>query len=139
MPVDPMVGPGQRPFGHQHVYGVNDGVDQNSTYATLRTTGGGCGAPANIAVYRSSFWMPAMLDGSGGAVLPDFWNIYYKQIPNTHPDCKLRAVDCVNLPNGLQFISGYNMQTGRGGPMDSNNPADPFGYEQANNYFECWQ
>jgi len=135
---DPMVGPAQRPFGHTHVFGVNDSVDQNSTYATLRTTGGGCGAPSSIGVYRSAFWMPAMLDGVGNAVLPDFWNIYYKQIPNTHPDCKLRAVDCVNLPNGLSFISGYNMATGMGGPMDSNDPADPFGYEQADNYFECW-
>ena len=121
---DPMVYPGQAKAGHIHTFGVNNGITPNSTYATLRTTGSGCNAPASIAVYRSAFWFPSMLDGAGNAVMPDYFNTYYKQLPASSPDCKIRAAGgCVPLPNGLRFIEGWNATTMTGGP---------------GGYFECW-
>ena len=120
---DPMVFPGQTKAGHIHTFGVNDGISPNTTYASLRTSGSGCNAPASIAVYRSAFWFPAMLDGAGNAVMPDYFNTYYKQLPASDPNCNIRSAGCVPLPNGLRFVEGYNMNTGMGGP---------------GGYFECW-
>lgn len=120
---DPMVFPGQAQAGHMHTFGVNDGISPNTTYTSLRTSGSGCNAPASYAVYRSAFWFPSMLDGAGNAVMPDYFNTYYKQLPATDPNCQIRATACVPLPNGLRFVEGWNMTTMTGGP---------------GGYFECW-
>jgi hypothetical protein len=53
--------------------------------------------------------MPAMLDGKGNAIRPDFVSIYYKSFPETDPRCTQRSKGCVALPNGLRFIMGRNM------------------------------
>jgi hypothetical protein len=113
--------PGKAP--HLHTFGVNTKTNASSTYQSLRTSGGGCGAPEASAAYRSAFWFPSMLDGAGNVVLPDYFNTYYKQLPKTHPDCLKRSAGCVPLPNGLRFIEGWNPVTGTGGP---------------GGYFECW-
>jgi hypothetical protein len=65
-----------------------------------------------------------MLDGAGNVVMPDYFNIYYKQLPKTNPNCTARSLGCVPLPNGLKFISGFNMQTMAG--------------DGGQRYFECW-
>ena len=113
---DPIVYPGQPGKSHLHQFYGNTGANANSTYSSLR--GGGqstCMSPLN----RSAYWMPAMLDGSGSVVRPDFVSIYYKRRPKTDPKCSLTSGDaqaegnCVNLPNGLKFIFGYDMLTGK--------------------------
>jgi hypothetical protein len=130
---DPLVLPGQPGKApHAHSSGGNSNFDAFQTYASLRASGDACGAPASIAAYRSSFWFPAMLDGAGNYVLPDYFNNYYKQLPNTDPDCKRRAKACVILPAGLSFVWGWNATTDRGGPMDQS--SDDRWYL----WFECW-
>jgi hypothetical protein len=67
--------------------------------------------------------MPAMLDGAGNAVKPDWMNTYYKRLPPNDPACAKTSDpavvgQCVEMPNGLRFILGYNMTTGKGGPTD---------------------
>ena len=63
-----------------------------------------CMSPLN----RSAYWMPAMLDGRGNVVRPDYVAIYYKRRPKTDPKCSLTSGDpqaegnCVPLPNGLE-------------------------------------
>ena len=63
---------------------------------------------------RSAYWMPAMLDGKGNVVRPDYVQIYYKRRPATDPIVS----DPTNpqyegkahpVPNGLRFIFGFNM------------------------------
>lgn len=116
---DPMVYPGQPGAGHRHQFGGNKGTDANSTYATLRTTGGTTCGIDSAPVNRSAYWTPSMLDGAGNVVLPDYFNIYYKRIPAGNPECQ-GAPDathigfCVPLPNGIRFVWGYNMSTGEG-------------------------
>jgi hypothetical protein len=68
--------------------------------------------------------MPAMLDGAGDAVKPDWINTYYKRYPASDPACQKTSDPavvgrCVEMPNGLRFILGYNMATGKGGPTDT--------------------
>ena len=103
---DPIVYPGQPGKSHLHQFFGNTGTNANSTYASLRTTGSStCNSPVN----RSAYWMPAMMNGKGGVVKPNFVSIYYKRRPKTDPLCAKIGVACVDLPRGLRFVFGYNM------------------------------
>src|SRR4051795_13080583 len=126
LPDDPIVYPGQPGKSHLHQFYGNTGANAFSTYSSLRTTGSStCMSPLN----RSAYWMPAMLDGRGNVVRPDYVQIYYKRRPSTDPIVSDPANPqyegkAAALPNGLRFIFGFNML----------NPADsPTG--QA--YFNC--
>jgi hypothetical protein len=115
---DPIVYPGQPGKSHLHQFYGNLGADANSTFASLRTTGNStCGDPNNpAAVNRSGYWMPAMLDGAGHVVKPMYVTIYYKRRPKSDPLCTRSnpgAIgDCVGIPTGIRWITGYNMQGG---------------------------
>lgn len=108
---DPIVYPGQPGRSHLHQFFGNDTADANSTYTSLRSAGNStCMSPAN----RSSYWMPAVMNGKGQVVRPDYVSIYYKRRPLTdpvvsdpnHPQYEGKAV---KLPNGLRFIFGRDM------------------------------
>ena len=103
---DPIVYPGQPGKSHLHQFFGNTGADANSTYASLRTTGSStCNSPLN----RSAYWMPAMMNGKGQVVKPDYVAIYYKRRPKSDPLCAKIGVACVDLPRGLRFVFGHNM------------------------------
>jgi hypothetical protein len=111
---DPIVYPGQPGKSHLHQFYGNTGANASSTYASLRKSGQStCMSPLN----RSAYWMPAMMDGRGNVVRPDHIQIYYKRRPKTDPKCSLSSGDpkaegnCVDLPNGLKFVFGYDMVT----------------------------
>ena len=109
---DPVVYPGQKGKSHLHQFFGNSLTDENSTYQTLRTTGE---STCNNILNRSAYWIPAMLDGKGSVVLPDYVSIYYKRLPSSDPTCKVEGTDCVDLPRGLRYVFGYNMATGEAG------------------------
>lgn len=103
---DPIVFPGQPGKSHLHQWFGNDLADANSTYESLRKTGNStCGNALN----RSAYWMPALLNGKGGVIRPDYVAIYYKRRPKTDPLCAKIGKACVDLPRGLRFIFGRNM------------------------------
>ena len=108
---DPIVYPGQPGKSHLHQFFGNDTADANSTYESLRAVGNStCMSPLN----RSAYWMPAMLNGLGKVVRPDYVTIYYKRRPLTDPiisDSKHPQYQGqgVKLPNGLRFIFGRDM------------------------------
>jgi hypothetical protein len=109
---DPIVFPGKAGASHLHHFFGNTMADANSTYDSLRTTGmSTCGSPVN----RSAYWVPAMMNGKGKVVNPELISIYYKQLPNDHPDCfKNGLKGCRPLPRGLRYVFGYNSKTGTG-------------------------
>jgi hypothetical protein len=115
---DPLVYPGQPGKSHLHQFYGNVSANANSTYASLRQNGGSTCGDSNLpyAVNRSGYWMPAMLDGAGHVVKPQYVAIYYKRIPASDPRCSLANANaignCVGIPTGLRWISGYNMQGG---------------------------
>jgi hypothetical protein len=136
--VDPIVNPGPKGTRshHLHQFFGNTNVQSDSTYASLRAEGGStCNqvgdpfAPGAVALNRSAYWMPAMLDGRGNVVRPDHVSIYYKRRPASdpvisdpsHPKFQGQGVD---LPHGLKFIFGRNM-------TDLSKPAT------GNFYFAC--
>lgn len=108
---DPIVYPGQSGRSHLHQFFGNDAADANSTYESLRATGNStCMSPVN----RSAYWMPAVMNGKGKVVRPDYVSIYYKRRPITdpiisdvnHPQYQGKGA---KLPNGLRFIFGRDM------------------------------
>jgi hypothetical protein len=108
LPDDPIVYPGQPGKSHLHQFYGNTSANANSTYESLRTTGDStCMTPLN----RSGYWMPALLDGRGNVVRPDYVTIYYKRYPASSWQCTDGRVakGCVALPNGLRFIMGRDM------------------------------
>lgn len=109
---DPIMYPGQPGKSHLHQFYGNTAANAYSTYNSLRTTGQStCMSPLN----RSAYWMPALLDGKGNVVRPDYVQIYYKRMPITDSKCSLTSGDpnamgnCIPLPNGLRFIFGRDM------------------------------
>lgn len=108
---DPIVFPGQPGKSHLHQWFGNTTGDAYSTYETLRSRGSStCMNTAN----RSAYWMPAMLDGRGHVVRPDYVTIYYKRHPASSPDClRMAPRGCTGIPRGLRMIFGYDMITHR--------------------------
>ncbi|MFD1786663.1 DUF1996 domain-containing protein [Sphingomonas floccifaciens] len=103
---DPIVYPGQPGASHLHQFFGNTAANANSTYASLRTTGEStCGNILN----RSAYWMPAMMNGRGGVVIPDYVSIYYKRRPANDPYCKVQGIACVPIPRGLRYVFGHDM------------------------------
>jgi Domain of unknown function (DUF1996) len=104
---DPIVYPGQIGGSpHLHQWYGNTLGNARSTYRSLRTSGeSSCMGPLN----RSAYWMPAMLNGSGQVVRPDYISIYYKRAPVAATECGKGGEFCRPLPRGLRYIFGYDM------------------------------
>lgn len=118
---DPIVYPGQPGKSHLHQFFGNTGANANSTYASLRTSGSStCGNFLN----RSAYWMPAMMNGKGMVVSPNYVSIYYKRRPASDPECAKMAKACVQIPRGLRFVFGYDM-------------LNPMGERTGAGYFNC--
>lgn len=107
---DPIIFPGKPGAAHLHQYFGNTKADAYSTYRSLRQSGeSSCMSPVN----RSAYWMPAMLDGVGNVVRPDFVSVYYKRRPAYDPKCDPATSgqaegQCIDLPNGLNFVFGFD-------------------------------
>ena len=109
---DPIVYPGQPGKSHLHQFFGNLGANAHSTFISLRTSGE---STCTNELNRSAYWMPAMLDGKGNVVRPNYVGIYYKRRPKSDPFCTTAAEECVGIPRGLRFIFGF----------DVNKPDDP--------------
>lgn len=110
---DPIVYPGQPGKSHLHEFFGNTAVNAHSTYESLRRTGN---STCDNELNRSAYWMPAMMNGKGKVVRPDYVAIYYKRRPQTDPYCAVEGIACVNLPRGLRYVFGYNMTDPRLSP-----------------------
>lgn len=109
---DPIVFQYQPGKSHLHQFFGNTGANGNSTYGSLRLKGE---STCNNVMNRSAYWIPAMLNGKGKIVRPDYVSIYYKRLPASSPDCQRQGKVCVTLPRGIRYIFGYNMATGDNG------------------------
>lgn len=113
---DPIVYPGRPGAAHLHQFFGNLGANAHSTYASLRQSGD---STCQNALNRSAYWMPAMLDGKGYVVRPDWVSIYYKRRPKNDPFCKTAGSACVGVPRGLRFVFGWD-QTRPNEPQPDN-------------------
>ena len=103
---DPIVYPSQPGKSHLHMFFGNTSADADSTYESLRASGGGScqGGPIN----RTGYWAPAMFDAAGKVVVPDDFIVYYK---GEYADAA-GITSIAELPPGLRMVAGYNMETG---------------------------
>ena len=108
---DPIIYPGKPGAAHLHQFFGNTKANAYSTYSSLRGSGNStCMSPLN----RSAYWMPAMLDGKGSVVRPDYVTIYYKRRPKSSPKCQglggtAKGLGiCVDTPNGIKFVFGFD-------------------------------
>lgn len=123
---DPIVYPGQPGAAHLHQFFGNLGANAHSTYASLRQSGD---STCQNSLNRSAYWMPAMLDGKGHAVRPDWVSIYYKRRPKSDPFCTTAAKGCVGIPRGLRFVFGW----------DQTRPSEPQPENAVHTNFKCVQ
>lgn len=111
---DPIVFPCSPGASHLHQFYGNLGANAFSTFKSLRTSGKSTCANGDNPVNRSAYWTPAMLDGKGNVVQPDYEAVYYKRRPLSDPKCSRKSGDpqaegdCVPVPNGIQFIFGWD-------------------------------
>ncbi|RTK95344.1 DUF1996 domain-containing protein [Candidatus Saccharibacteria bacterium] len=82
---------------HLHMFWGNSRMDASTTDANIMTRGGS--SCAGFEANRSGYWMPAVLDGSNRAVIPDNILIYYKSALNAAAQTKVK-------PQGLKMIAG---------------------------------
>jgi len=107
---DPIVFPGQPGRSHAHQFFGNTRADAFSDYGKLRSSGD---STCNNKLNRSAYWVPAMLNGKGKVVRPDYVSIYYKRLPDSSPACQIEGKACVEMPRGLRFVFGYDMASGK--------------------------
>jgi len=113
----PLVSPGQPGVSHLHQCFGNSGTHASSNYQSLRASGGTTCGQSSTPFNRSADWFPAMLDGVGHVVKPDYIKLYYKRNSVSDPMCRPLSSQyqslgqCVDLPNGIRYVFGYNMKT----------------------------
>jgi hypothetical protein len=92
---DPIVFPGQPGKAHLHMFFGNTRTDAFTTTDSLVNSGGGtCNG---FELNRSAYWVPALLDGKGNAVVPDEIILYYKSKD---------VANATVMPQGLKMVAG---------------------------------
>ena len=113
---DPLVYPGQSGVSHLHQFFGNTGTNASSNYQSLRGSGGTTCGQSATPFNRSAYWFPAMLDGVGHVIKPQYISVYYKRNSASDPMCSLSSAQhlgqCADLPNGIRYVFGYNMKDG---------------------------
>lgn len=129
---DAIVYPGQPGLSHLHQKFGHD-MTAATTYTNARGSGGStcndiagqdnAASKATWALNRTPYWVPAMLDGHGYVIVPDYFQVYYKREPAGSAECLNTARfpgGCAPIPRGLKQIFGNN-------PMNSSfaSPSPP--------------
>jgi len=98
---DPIVWPNQPGRAHLHMFFGNTEANAYSTYRSLLNTGTGTCNGEDLN--RTAYWVPAMLDSEGNALIPDQVMVYYK-----NDNFRLNgANELVSpFPDNLRMISG---------------------------------
>lgn len=94
---DPIVHPNQPEKAHLHMFFGNTHTNAYSTYDSILNSGSSTcnGKELN----RTSYWVPAMMDGAGNAIIPFNSRFYYKTEMNTGPG------RVVVYPENLQIVA----------------------------------
>lgn len=132
---DPIVFPKQRGVSHLHTFFGNDKMGADSTYESLRTTGGStCGGGK---INRSGYWYPALLkdnalgDGKTMVIKPAHAVVYYN-VPQS------RVAEFSPLARNLQYVFGFNLSD----PAEVAHKAEvaaTAGYTWRDNGFAGWR
>ena len=98
---DPIVFPNQPGRAHLHMFFGNTNANAYSTFDSLLNTGTGTCNGEDLN--RTAYWIPAMLDNQGNALIPDQIMVYYKNDNFRRND----ANELVSpFPDNLRMLSG---------------------------------
>jgi hypothetical protein len=117
---DPVAHPNQPGVSHLQQFYGNRSATAYSTYASLRNAGDStCMSPVD----RSLYTIPAMFDGGGNMVRPDYVSLEFKS-PASDASCQASSGTggCIPFPNGLRFSFGFDQSVptaGGGNPRFS--------------------
>jgi hypothetical protein len=98
---DPIVFPNQPGRAHLHMFFGNTEANAYSTYDSLLNSGTGTCNGEDLN--RTSYWVPALLDAQGNALLPEQIMVYYKN-DNFRLNGANELVD--PFPENLRMIAG---------------------------------
>ncbi len=98
---DPIVFPNQPGRAHLHMFFGNTEANAFSTFDSLMNTGTGTCNGADLN--RTAYWVPALLDSGGNAILPWEVMVYYK---NTNFNQDGANVTASTYPDDLRMIAG---------------------------------
>lgn len=138
---DPLLQQGIKGGSHGHRFIMNTGITPNTTYRSLRRSGGTTCGKNRYPVQRSGYWTPWMMNGEGAIVMPIAEQFYYKGTGRTQntmsgaPDSTHMGY-IIGLPNGLRYIKGYNMAGG--GSFPAGNERSAFAFECRVNDIAPW-
>ncbi len=109
---DPIVYPGQPGRAHLHMFFGNTDANAYSTFESLLNTGTGTCNGEDLN--RSAYWVPAVLDSAGNALIPFEIMVYYK-----NDNFALNgANELVSpFPDNLQMIAGNGGATSPQGTL----------------------
>jgi len=101
---DPIIFPGEPGRAHLHMFFGNTQTNAYSTFDSLLNTGTGTCNGEDLN--RTAYWIPAMLDSAGNAIIPFELMVYYK-----NDNFRLNgANELVNpFPDNLQMVVGQAM------------------------------
>lgn len=103
---DPIVFPNQPGRAHLHMFFGNTQTNAFSTFNSLLNSGTGTCNGEDLN--RSAYWVPAMLDRQGNALIPDQIMVYYKN-DNFRVNGANERVS--PFPNNLRMIAGNGAAT----------------------------
>jgi len=98
---DPIVFPNQPGRAHLHMFFGNTNAHAYSTFDSLLNTGTGTCNGEDLN--RTAYWVPALLDNQGNALIPDQIMVYYK---NDHFRLNGANELVSPFPDNLRMISG---------------------------------
>ena len=98
---DPIVHPNQPGRAHLHMFFGNTEANAFSTFESLLNTGTGTCNGEDLN--RTAYWVPAMLDSEGNALIPDQIMVYYKN-DNFRLNGANELVE--PFPDNLRIIAG---------------------------------
>lgn len=103
---DPIVHPDQPGRAHLHMFFGNTHANAYSSFESLLNSGTGTCNGEDLN--RTAYWVPAMLDSGGNALIPDQIMVYYK-----NDNFRLNgANELVNpFPDNLRMIAGNGAAT----------------------------
>ena len=142
---DAIVFPGKPGAAHLHAYFGNTLSSASSTAESMRTTGNSTcrGGTAN----RTSYWVPAVIDGAGNPVKPTVGEFYYKTGYEGIAPAEIQV-----FPQSLRMIAGDGKASApgqsharwtclnNGGKYQSNIPTCPVGDHvmMVIQFPQCW-
>lgn len=98
---DPIVHPGEPGRAHLHMFFGNTQTNAFSTFDSLLNTGTGTCNGEDLN--RTAYWVPALLDSQGNALIPDEIMVYYKN-DNFRLEGANELVE--PFPDNLRMIAG---------------------------------